>query len=1188
MHHDEIILNYLKMCTKKQRQLIKSANDKKAIEALKIHEDQIILFGAGIVGKRMLSLLESIGTEVVGFCDNNEDIIGKIISGKNVYSLKGLLDMKEDYIWFISVKSEHVQREIEQQLKDNGITNIVLSLEELLFGHLIKEYELQTLDNNRQGLLLFGAGRYGRRYANSLKKYGIEIDGFVDNSQVVIGTKVAGKDVMTLNEAKSKFKDIVWLISIKNDLAKKEIKDNLHSEGFSCIAETIPDLLDIIDKAELKPFFEEHLSVSQSPQQQNISTRTDFNQIGREILQRQQNEFSRLELSKRLSKFDYTPLISVIVPMYNPPMEWLPRVVQSLQEQIYGKWELCICDDGSPEHDGIEYIKEVAKYDNRIKLVENIKNGGISKASNSALGIALGEYIALLDQDDELPKDAFFWIVERLNVRPDTDFIYTDECKYNSNAIYQYFDFYLKPDWSPRLLMNHMYTGHLSVYKTDIVRRVGGFRSLFDFSQDYDLALRVSSITNKIEHVERILYYWRAIETSAATGAKDFARVTNMNALKEWYNLHNIDVVMQMMPRGNYGRVNQVNNIKVSIIIPTDNYTNLSTCIHGLMENTSYGNIEIIPVTNSTICKQVVEEFMYLGSTLRPCPYDEPFNFSKKCNQGAMFSEGDVLLFYNDDVTPITHDWIERLTDLLILPDVGSVSPMLTDPDGKIQYAGMITGTPGLIGTAFNGYLADQYQYAVFNHLLLRDVSVLSGACCVVKRNLFNKIGGFDEIYTPNGHSDVDLSFKILDAGFYNVYTPYARLVHLGNHTWHAKEDKDLSDIYCLNRWGKYLHRDAMFTDSQKKMFYFDFPYTYKIFPVSYRETENQKNILFVTHELSLTGAPRVLLSVVKYSIEIGYTPFVISFKEGPLKDDYHKMGVTVIIDESSQYCPWIFERFATNFDVVFVNTIVSYNVINILNNSKIKVYWWLHEGSFGICEYKENLPLDLGSNINIIFCGPYVENMFKKLGINYSGKVLWHSVEDYKNNSITNKLPIMTNRFTFLFVASIERRKGIDIFIKAIDGMNKQLSKDCQFIIIGANYDDNLMQYLMNFANKESNITIMAPMPHEEVQRYYEVSDIFVIPSRDDPGPVVATEAMMHSLPVICSNMTGVSYLIKNNYSGFVFENENSQELAELMNYVVLHKEDMAYIGKNGRLLYEQYFAEHILESAIKELLKD
>jgi len=254
----------------------------------------------------------------------------------------------------------------------------------------------------------------------------------------------------------------------------------------------------------------------------------NFDEIGRSIYRRQQTELTREKACEAIKGMGIQPLISIIMPIYNAPVPWLQKAVESLQDQFYGNWELCVVDDGSSDGRGTALIEELQKSDSRIRFCKIKKNGGISSASNRSLEMAEGEYVALLDQDDEVTPDAFFWFVKEINEHPPADFLYSDECKIGVENEPVLRDFYFKPDWSPEMMMNHMYTGHLTMYRTQLVRDVGGFRSRFDFSQDYDLALRASEHATDIRHIERILYFWRMLPTSGAAGGKDYARLSNL------------------------------------------------------------------------------------------------------------------------------------------------------------------------------------------------------------------------------------------------------------------------------------------------------------------------------------------------------------------------------------------------------------------------------------------------------------------------------------------------------------------------------------------------------------------------------------------------------------------------------------------------------------------------------------
>ena len=556
------------------------------------------------------------------------------------------------------------------------------------------------------------------------------------------------------------------------------------------------------------------------PAADNVVSERELDESGNRILKRQQAELSVEEMRGQMDAFQAQPLFSVVMPLYNSPVKWLRKAIESLQAQVYENWELCAVDDGSKDRRCITLVREMMASDPRIRLDCQKKNGGISAASNVSLQMAKGDYIALMDHDDEIPADAFFWFAKEINEHPEADFIYSDECKVltNEKNSREFSCFYLKPDWSPFLLVNHMYTGHMTVYRTSIVHQVGGFRSQYDFSQDYDLALRVSDVTKTIRHLERVLYYWRIIPASAASGAKDYARVSNMAALHDWYARRDMNVVMERTMYTNYGSLIMETSPKVSIIIPSDAYESLAACMHGLLCHTSYKNIELIPVTNKLVADAIRTELPYLDQ-LNICIDDSIGGIAKKNNAGAKIATGDVLIFLNENVLPHGKDWIERLIELLRYPDVGGVSPLLLNPDDSIAYAGMFTQNQCLTGTTFlktPNFIPTPNPY---NHMLLRDVSVLCPDCLAIEKNVFQEIGGFDADHTSNVYFNLDISFKLLDAGYRCVYNPHS-IVSFGKKSdVEACDDTTDSTEYYQNRWAARLKRDPYFTDSMKELF---------------------------------------------------------------------------------------------------------------------------------------------------------------------------------------------------------------------------------------------------------------------------------------------------------------------------------------------------------------------------------
>lgn len=901
------------------------------------------------------------------------------------------------------------------------------------------------------------------------------------------------------------------------------------------------------------------------------------------ILEQQKNEISIEEQNTQIKRFCISPLISIVMPIYNPQIKWLLVAIESIRNQTYPKWELCIVDDGSRDLRPQAEIKRLIEKDSRIKYTYQ-KNGGISAATNKGLDIASSDYIALVDQDDELTPDALFWVVKSINQHPEGVLYYSDECKVNEKG--EFFDFYYKPDWSPELLINHMYVGHLSVYKKEALVEAGYFRSEFDFSQDYDMALRISEKTNNIFHIERVLYYWRALPTSGAAGGKDYARLSNIISLVDALQRKNLDAIPFMGKNANYAFLNLKRNPLVSIVIPSDSEQMLEHCIEGLVgEKTSYKNLEIIVVTNSKTGDTIKEEFKFLRN-LQISEYNKIYNFSDKCNEGVKAARGEYVIIYNDDVYPCSTDWIERMLEVMNYPGVGGVSPLTIYEDNTIQYAGMITGVPGLIGTAFNGNHAAMVE-GVFNHFLLRDVSVLCGACMMMPTQLFRDMGGFDAINTPTGHSDVDISFRIMEKGLRCVYTPYATLYHIGRHTWNTDKKIDKADIFCMKKWLKYLDRDPFFTDSEKHAYYRDINYRYKLYaPVNpiLDESLEKRNILIITHELSYTGAPLVLMQMIKILIENNMWPVVMCPTDGPLKEDLLKMGVITIVDESMQYRPELFERFARNFDLVIANTLASSKVIEILNNSLPPVLWWIHESEFAFRIFRDCIPNQIKKNIHIYPVSNYVKDLLKIYGIKDVDGTLTFGIPEKKYIACT---PNTSGSKQFLVVGSIEKRKGQDIMIKAFSDLPDKYKKEIKIAFVGNSLDHDLTELLNDLSIKNNNILVYPPNSNEAIYKMYRESYCVVVPSRDEPMSLVAMEAMSQGIACICSDKVGITEFMLDGENGIVFENENHEQLKDKIMWAIDHEDIIKRIGENGKTLYKDEFGYESFKKRVNKIIE-
>jgi O-antigen biosynthesis protein len=499
------------------------------------------------------------------------------------------------------------------------------------------------------------------------------------------------------------------------------------------------------------------------------------------------------EMRVAAARLKYHPMISIIVPVYNPEPNWLRDAIESVRAQYYDSWQLCIADDASSKQ-GVRAL--LADYDNdsRIKVVFKPANEGISAASNAALALAEGEYVAFLDHDDELSPDALYQVVQLLNERRDLDFIYSDEDKRDPKGALA--SPFFKPDWSPDLEYSSNYVTHFSVYRRDIVENVGGFRSEFDGSQDYDLALRVTEQTDKIGHIRKILYTWRMVPGSAASSlkAKPYAYTAAKRALSESLQRRGVDARVEDGATPGWYRIRYriLGDPLVSVIVPTrDRADLLAKCLDSLVAS-SYGRLEIIVVDNGSV--EEATKTLLGSRDLKVVPDPGDFNFSRLINAGAAAAAGDYLLLLNNDVEAINDDWIEALLEHAQRPEVGIVGARLLYPNGTPQHEGVALG----IGGTFAGHI-DWRDYLGLSHAV-RNCSAVTAAAAITRRSVFAELKGFDESFRV-AYGDVDYCLRARERDYLVVYTPYAALYHHESASRgdnHPPEDEKLA----RRRWG--------------------------------------------------------------------------------------------------------------------------------------------------------------------------------------------------------------------------------------------------------------------------------------------------------------------------------------------------------------------------------------------------
>ena len=522
--------------------------------------------------------------------------------------------------------------------------------------------------------------------------------------------------------------------------------------------------------------------------------------------------------------FTYKPLISLIMPVFNTPDRYLREGIESVINQIYPNWELCIADDASTEAYIKPILQEYANKDSRIKLVFRSENGHISAASNSAIEIATGEFISFLDHDDLLSLDALYQVVLLLNQHPEADMIYSDADKINENN--QILEPCFKPDWCPDSFLSRMYSGHLGTYRRSIINAIGGFREGYEGSQDYDLVLRFTEKTSHIFHIPKILYHWRMHPESTASGneVKLYAYDAAQKALSDAIERRGEKAQVFGIP-GYFGHYNiryEISNYQlVSIIIPTRNLGNiLDNCLTSIFTKTIYPNYEVIVIDNGSDEAEtaaVISKWLEKESTRFKCyPLDIPFNYSKINNYAVTKAQGDYLLFLNNDTEIISPDWINGMVEQAQRLSIGAVGALLLYPDNTIQHAGVILGLGGVAAHSHRNFPANAPGYV--GHIIsISNVSAVTGACLMCRREVFVEIGGFNEELSV-AYNDVDLCLKMLDKGYHNIYLPHVQLYHYesksrGYEDTQEKQERLWAEAKILkNRWQKLIDNDPCYS----------------------------------------------------------------------------------------------------------------------------------------------------------------------------------------------------------------------------------------------------------------------------------------------------------------------------------------------------------------------------------------
>ena len=528
------------------------------------------------------------------------------------------------------------------------------------------------------------------------------------------------------------------------------------------------------------------------------------------------------QFKKEAAGFSYQPVFSVVLPIYNTPMHYLKDAIDSVIAQTYPHWELCISDDCSPNGAIRDYVETLAAKDKRIKFVWRDTNGHISENTNSAIALASGDFIAFMDHDDYLRADALFQNAKVLNENKQVELLYSDEDKVNDAGAH--FKPRFKPDWCPDGFLSQNYLCHFVVVKRDIVNEIGGLRKGFEGSQDYDFLLRATEKTSHIYHIPMILYHWRSHEGSVAQNnySKPYAFEAGKKAIEE-----------ALVRRGRPGTVTMIGHLKglysvrykikeykkVSIVIPTKNKADLcEDLLSSIFELTVYPDFEVILVDNNSdedSFFELIKKWEVLQPKRFKCIKDVgDFNFSRLINNGVKATSGAYLLLLNNDMKIIDKDWMNALVEQVQFETTGIVGAKLIYKNERIQHAGMVLGMKDEISRHPSARLDRDFPGNDAVIITINNYSSITGACMMVRAEIFKQVGGFDEAI-PVDYNDLDFCLKVRELGLNNIYLPHVTLFHYESVSRsHPKKSRkshlvfEQSAAIIRKKWAKYIEHD--------------------------------------------------------------------------------------------------------------------------------------------------------------------------------------------------------------------------------------------------------------------------------------------------------------------------------------------------------------------------------------------
>ncbi|MEG4625879.1 glycosyltransferase [Microcoleus sp. w1-18aA5] len=944
----------------------------------------------------------------------------------------------------------------------------------------------------------------------------------------------------------------------------------------------------------------------------------------------QWNDRARDYLISRLKSCrEPLPKISVVMPVYNPQIDFLESAIDSVINQVYPNWELCIADDCSTEFTVAENLKSWVQKDDRIRITFRTENGNISAATNSAAALATGDIILFLDNDDELTPDALGEVALYFASHPATDFLYSDDDKIDTKG--RRFAPQFKPEWSPELLLSYMYLGHLCAVRKHIFEEIGGLRIGFEGSQDYDFALRATEISRHVAHLPLVLYHWRTAPGSTAISgaAKPASFSAGQKAIQDalnrrqingnvaqhaWAIKENLGIFAQDFPD---------NGPSVTVIIPTKNQLKLLKACLDSLQTTTYKNYQVAVIDNESDDPKTLEYLKELScQVLRIKNPGGKFSFAAINNRAAEQVDSEYVLFLNNDTEVINPRWLSQMVGYAQIAGVGAVGARLLYPDGRIQHAGVIHGLHhGLAGHAFK--LMDKNNRGYLSQAMVtRNYSAVTAACTITPRQLFLELGGFDEDNFAVAYNDADYGYRLLERGYRCVYCPDAELLHKEGTSrgftdnpqevaafrrkYAGKNDSFYSPHLSLE--DEYFHiqprRVFMKEEGSATDFVTDVTDVTDNEEVKFNNSgllvakaENLIHpirVLMCSNSLDFTGAPLHQYEIaVKLAAEGVIKPIVLCVTDGPLRQAYEQQGIEVIVRDNP--LEHIYQRdaydeairsFSTEIaslkvDAIYANTLENFFVVDAARQLGTPTVWNVHES-----EPWQTYFNRFGSEIaaralecfrfpyKVIFVADATRDRYLPLNSHHNFTVIHNGLdlsklENSENSELARKsLGVAAEDVVILLLGTVCERKGQQDLVKALSLLPDKWHNKIRCFIVGdrPSIYSNKLAELAGELPEELRQRVTVVPETGETGKYYKAADIFVCTSRVESFPRVILEAMVCDLPIVTSPVFGIKEQVRPGINGLFYTPDRPDELVAALISLLEDKSLRQQLAENAK----------------------